>query len=111
VTLSTTTQRGLHPARGQPVRDRQHHRRLHRDRTNLINKVVTTSHLPAAVKAQLIASLQSLTAGFDPNNLRQRATACVKLKAFISLVRFIAPPHQAAEWAADATRIRVVLAC
>jgi predicted dienelactone hydrolase len=78
---------------------------------NLIRKVVDATSLPAAVKTQLIARLQSLAAGFDPNNPQQRKAACLTLKAFTTVVRFAAPPAQAAEWTADANRIRTVLAC
>jgi predicted dienelactone hydrolase len=78
---------------------------------NLIRKVVNATSLPAAAKTQLIATLQSLTAGFDPSKPQQRKTACLLLKAFTTLVRFVAPPTQAADWAADANRIRAVLAC
>ena len=55
--------------------------------------------------------VQSLVAGFDPNNAKQRKAACLTLRAFITVVRFVAPPAQAAEWTADANRIRAVLAC
>jgi hypothetical protein len=55
--------------------------------------------------------LQSLVAGFDPNNALQRKAACLKLKVFASVVRYLAPPAQAVEWAADANRIRAVLGC
>ena len=78
---------------------------------NLIRKVVDATRLPAAVKTQLIATLQSLVAGLDPNKPLQRTIACRILKAFTGLVRYLAPPAQAAEWAADANRIRAVLAC
>jgi hypothetical protein len=33
------------------------------------------------------------------------------VKAFTTVVRFLAPPAQAAEWTVDADRIRAVLAC
>ena len=78
---------------------------------NLIGKVVDATHLPAAVKTQLTASLQSLVAGFDPTKPLQRKAACLTLRAFTTLVPFVAPPAQAAEWTADANRIRAVLAC
>jgi hypothetical protein len=55
--------------------------------------------------------LQSLVAGFDPNNSLQRKAVCLKLKVFASVVRYVAPPAQAVEWAADANRIRAVLGC
>jgi hypothetical protein len=61
--------------------------------------------------AQLIATLQSLTADFDPTNPQQRKSACLAVKAFTTVVRFLAPPAQAAEWTVDADRIRAVLAC
>jgi predicted dienelactone hydrolase len=77
----------------------------------LIGKVIDATSLPAAVKTQLIAKLQSLTADFDPNKPRQRTAACLALKAFTTVVRFVAPPAQAAEWTGDANRIRAVLVC
>ena len=58
---------------------------------NLIGKVVNATNLPAAVKTQLIASLQSLVAGFDPNKPLQRAVACLTLRAFIALVPYRGP--------------------
>ncbi len=73
----------------------------------LTDKVVNSTRLPAAVKTQLIQSL----AGFDPSKPSQRKAACLTLKVFISVVRFVAPAAQAAEWAADANRIRAVLSC
>jgi hypothetical protein len=78
---------------------------------NLIRKVVDSTRLPATVKTQLIASLQSLVAGFDPSNPLQRKVACLRLKVFTSVVRYLAPPAVAAEWTADANRIRAVLGC
>jgi hypothetical protein len=78
---------------------------------NLIRKVIDSTRLPATVKTQLIASLQSLVAGFDPSNPLQRKVACLRLKVFTSIVRYLAPPAVAAEWTADANRIRAVLAC
>jgi predicted dienelactone hydrolase len=77
----------------------------------LIQKVVDASSLSAAAKRRLIAALQSLTAGFDPNDPRQRKSACLALRAFTTVVRSVGPPAQAAEWTADANRIRAVLAC
>ena len=78
---------------------------------NLIGKVMSSTGLPVAVKTQLTASLQSLAAGFDPSKPLQRAVACLTLRAFTRLVPFVASPAQAAEWTADANRIRAVLAC
>ncbi len=77
---------------------------------NLIREVVDSARLPAAVKAHLIATLRSL-AGFDPANAQQRRAACLSLRVFTTVVRFVAPPAQAAEWTADANRIRAVLGC
>jgi hypothetical protein len=52
-------------------------------------------HEPAAAaKAQLITTLQSLTADFDPTNPQQRRSAGLALKAFTTVVRFLAPPAQ-----------------
>jgi hypothetical protein len=56
-------------------------------------------------------SVQSLTADFDPTNPQQRKSACLALKAFTTVVRFLARPAQAAEWTADANCIRAVRAC
>jgi len=58
---------------------------------NLIREVVDSSRLPTATKAQLIASLQSLLAGFDPSKPSQRAAACLTLRAFSLVVQFVAP--------------------
>ena len=77
----------------------------------LINDVIYATSLPAAVKTQLIATLRSLTAGFDPTNPRQHRAACLALRTFTTVVRFVAPPAQATEWTVDANRIRAVLAC
>ena len=79
--------------------------------SQLIGDVIDATGLSPAVKAQLTAALRSLAAGFDPTNPRQRRTACLALRAFTTVVRFVAPPAQAAEWTADANRIRAVLAC
>jgi predicted dienelactone hydrolase len=78
---------------------------------NLIVDVVNATNLPAAVKAQISASLRSALSGFDSSNRLQRAAACLQLRAFIIVVRFVAPAAQAAEWTADANRIRAVLDC
>jgi hypothetical protein len=55
---------------------------------------------------QLVALVGSL----DPNRPLQRFTACLTLRAFVVLAPFVAPTR-AAEWIADANRIRAVLAC
>jgi hypothetical protein len=78
---------------------------------NLIRKVVNATSLPAATKTQLAASLQSLAAGFDPSKPLQRAVACLTLRAFTTLLPFVAPPAERTEWTDDANRIRAVLAC
>jgi hypothetical protein len=77
----------------------------------LIGAVINASSLPTSVKTQLIASLQSVVGDFDSSNLLQRRIACLTLRAFANLVRFVASPTQAAAWTADANRIRAVLAC
>jgi predicted dienelactone hydrolase len=77
----------------------------------LIADVVDATGLPAGVKTQLVARLRSLSAGFDSNHPQQRRTECLALKAFTTVVRFVASPVQAIEWTADANRIRAVLAC
>jgi hypothetical protein len=79
--------------------------------SNLILEVVDASNLPATVKTQLVASLRSLVTGFDPSKPLQRVVACLTLRTFTTLVRFTAPPAQAAAWTIDANRIRTVLAC
>jgi hypothetical protein len=81
----------------------------------LIEKVVTASRLPDAVKSQLIGSLRTLVGNFDPGDATQRQVVCSTLQGFIAVVRrlsgvVIAAP-QSAEWVADATRIRAVLGC
>ncbi len=81
----------------------------------LIQKVVNASTLPPATKTQLIGRLQSLVAGFDPTNPVQRQAVCTALRAFVAAVQLLSghgiSPAQAAEWIADANRIRGVLAC
>src|SRR5207253_7514706 len=81
----------------------------------LIQKVLNASTLPPATKTQLIGNLQSLIAAFDPTNPTQRQAVCTTLKAFIAAVQLLTghgiSPTQAAEWIADANRIRAVLAC
>ncbi len=78
--------------------------------TRLIAKVINATKMRPAVKAHLIAKLQSLVAGFDPTNPEQRRGVCLALKAFTAVVPFLAPAH-AAEWTADANDIRAVLGC
>jgi hypothetical protein len=53
--------------------------------------------------------LAALFAGVDPSRPLQRLALCLTLRAFVTLVPFLAP--QATEWVADANRIRAVLAC
>ena len=81
----------------------------------LIQKVVDASKLPPAIKTQLIAKLQALVATFDPSKPAQRQAVCSALKAFTAAVQLLSghgiPAAQAAEWIADANRIRTVLAC
>lgn len=78
--------------------------------TRLVSAVVGASSLSPAAKAHLTAGLQSLLAGFDPARPLRRAAACLALRTFTTIVRFLAPA-QAARWTADANRIRAVLAC
>ena len=77
---------------------------------SLVSEIVASTRLSAAAKAQLTATLRSLVAGLDLSKPVQRAAACVTLRVFTALVRFVAPT-QATAWTADANRIRVVLAC
>ena len=65
--------------------------------SNLVADVVGATGLPPAVKTRLTAALQSLLAKFDPARPLQRAVACLRLRTFITVVRFLAPAH-AAEW-------------
>ncbi len=55
-------------------------------------------------------ALAALFASVDPTRPLQRLAVCVTLRAFIVLVPFVAPTN-AAQWIADANRIRAVLAC
>ncbi len=81
----------------------------------LIDEVVTASRLPDALRSQLIGRLSALVADFDPANAMQRRAVCLSLQGFVAVVQRLAgvliPASQAAEWVADATRIRAVLAC
>ena len=83
--------------------------------SRLIQGVVSASQLPAAVKTQLLAKLQPVVAGFDPNNPAHRRTACTALRAFTVVLRLLAghgvPPAQATAWITDADRIRAVIGC
>jgi Tol biopolymer transport system component len=81
----------------------------------LVRSVVAAAALPAAVKAQLLAKLQSIVAGFDPANPAQRAAVCTALSSFSTVVALLSghgiTPAQATAWIADANRIRAVIAC
>lgn len=83
--------------------------------SQLIARVVNASALPPALKTKLIGKLQSLTASFDPSNAKQKQAVCVALNVFKGVVQALSgrgiPPAQAAEWIADANRIRAVLGC
>jgi WD40-like Beta Propeller Repeat/HYR domain len=82
---------------------------------DLIQKVVNTSQLSPAAKTLLIGKLNQLLASFDPNNATQRQAVCLALQVFKAAVQLQAgktiTQAQAAEWIADANRIRAVLAC
>jgi hypothetical protein len=83
--------------------------------SRLMQKVVSASALPAATKTALSAKLQALVATFDPSKPAQRQAACSALKLFTTAVQLLSghgvPATQAAEWIADANRIRTVLGC
>jgi hypothetical protein len=83
--------------------------------SNLIQKVVNYASLPQAVKTKLIAALQPLVAGLHPTNATQKQRACAALNVFIRAVQSMSgrtlPASVAADWIADATRIRTVLGC
>jgi hypothetical protein len=83
--------------------------------SRLIQKVVDASKLPQATKTQLISKLQALVATLDPTKPAQRQAVCAALKVFTAAVQLLSghgiPPAQAAEWVADANRIRAVLGC
>jgi CSLREA domain-containing protein len=82
---------------------------------DLIRKVVDASQLSPAAKTLLIGKLSSLLAPFDPTNPTQREVACPALQVFKTTVQLHAgktiPAAPAAEWIADANRIRAVLGC
>jgi HYR domain-containing protein len=82
---------------------------------DLIQKVVASTSLPATIKTQLVGSLQTLVARFDPTNATQRQLVCGALKLFATGVQILSgralPTAVASEWIADANRIRAVLAC
>ena len=78
--------------------------------SRLIGEVDDATNLPAPAKAPLTATLRAALSSFDHGNQPHHSQACPTLHAFISVVRSTAPP-QAAEWTADADRIRAVLAC
>jgi predicted dienelactone hydrolase len=78
--------------------------------SNLVADVIGATDLPPAAKTQLTAALQSVLTEFDPARPLHRAAACLALRTFTTVVRFLAPAH-ADEWTADADRIRAVLAC
>jgi CSLREA domain-containing protein len=83
--------------------------------TDLIGKVVDASQLSPAAKNLLIGKLNTLLASFDPGNPTQRQAACLALQVFKTAVQLQAgktiPAGKAAEWIADANRIRAVLGC
>jgi hypothetical protein len=82
---------------------------------DLIQKILGASQLSPAAKTILVGQLQSLLASFDPNNATQRQTVCLALQVFKAAVQQQAgkaiTQAQAAEWIADANRIRAVLGC
>jgi TolB protein len=82
---------------------------------DLIQRVVNVSQLSAAAKTLLIAKLNQLLASFDPGNATQRQAVCLALQVFKAAVQLQAgktiTSGQAAEWIADANRIRAVLGC
>ena len=82
---------------------------------DLVQKIVNASQLSPAAKTLLIGKLNQLLASFDPSNATQRQAVCLALQLFKTAVQLQAgaaiTPAQAAEWIADASRIRAVLAC
>jgi hypothetical protein len=70
----------------------------------LIRAVVASTHLSPAAKTRLTAALQALLSRLDLSKPAHRLAVCLALQAF-------SVQPQAAEWAADASRIRAVLAC
>ena len=80
----------------------------------LVNQVVAASSLPAGVKAQLRPWIEPLLVAFDRNDPADRRLACTGLNAFTAVLRLAGrsvPPALAAEWLAEANRIRAVLRC
>jgi WD40 repeat protein len=77
----------------------------------LMQSVLATAALPQAVKAALL----NAAANFNPSDARQRQATCGVLRGFIAAVQSFAgrtlPAAQAADWIADANRIRAVLGC
>jgi hypothetical protein len=82
---------------------------------DLIQKVVYASSLPPSAKTLLIGKLNQLLAHFDPLTPTQRQALCLALQVFKEAVQLQAgktiTQAQAAEWVADANRIRAVLGC
>jgi hypothetical protein len=71
---------------------------------DLIRAVVASTHLSPAAKTRLTAALQALLRWLDLSRPAHRLAVCLALQAFSG-------QSQAAAWAADAGRIRAVLAC
>jgi hypothetical protein len=82
---------------------------------DLIQKVVNASQLSPSAKTLLIGKLNQLLASFDPGNPTQRQAVCLALQLFKAAAQLQAgktiTQAQAADWIADANRIRAVLGC
>jgi hypothetical protein len=83
--------------------------------TRLVDDVITSSRLPAGVKAQLLANLVPLLDRFDPADPVQRRAVCGAVRVFSTTVRLLSgrgvTPAQATAWTAAADRVRAVLDC
>ena len=55
--------------------------------------------------------LAALVGSLDPTRPLQHFAACLTLRAFVTVVPWVVSGPKAAEWIADANRIRAVLAC
>jgi hypothetical protein len=82
---------------------------------DLIQEVVDATRLAPAAKTLLIGKLDQLLASFDPTSATQRQAVCLALEVFKRVVQLQAgrtiTQAKAAEWVADANRIRAVLGC
>lgn len=72
----------------------------------LVREVVEAWSVPRSLRTRLLAFAENV----DLTNARQRRAVCMGLRVFARLLQRV-PGPQAAEWIADARRIRAVLGC